>query len=99
MSARRVQDVVKILGLAFDLSENGIERMLQRTIDGVALSGSQLLQIGVDALASLITMLAVTASEVSEHLLAFEDGLGDVIQNGTRGDYNMGSRLRALGFS
>ena len=81
MLAHRVQDVVEILGLALDLPENGIERMLQRAIDRITLSGPQLLEIRVDALARLVAVLPVVAAEVAEHLLALEDGLGDLIQH------------------
>ena len=84
MGARRVQDVMQILGLALDLSEDGVERMLQRAVDRIPLRRPQLLEIGVDALARLIAVLPVIAAEVSEHLLALEDGLGDVVQHAAR---------------
>ena len=44
-------DVVQVLVLALDLSENRIERMLQRAINRMPLRRPQLVEIAVDALA------------------------------------------------
>ena len=98
MAARRVQDVMQVLGLALDLPENGIERVLQRAVNRIPLRRPQLVEIGVDALARLIAVFPVVAAEVPEHLLALEDGLRNVIQHADRSDYSTGFRLQALGF-
>ena len=93
--ARRVQDVVQVLGLALDLAEDRIERMLQRAVDRVPLRRPQFFEIGVDALARLLAALAVVAAEVLDDLFALEDGLGDVVQHGVRSDYSTAATLKA----
>ena len=55
--------------------------MLQRAVELVPLRRAQLVEIAVDALARLRAALAVAAAQVLEHLLAREDGLGDVIEH------------------
>ena len=55
----RVDDVVQVLVLALDLSEDRIERMLQRAVDRMPLRRPQLVEVAVDAFASLVAALAV----------------------------------------
>ena len=77
------EHVVQILVLALDLPENGIERMLQRSIDRVPLGRAQFVEVAVDALARrLVPARAVCPAEVLDHLFAGQHSLCDVIKHG-----------------
>jgi hypothetical protein len=52
---------------ALDLSQNRIERVLQRAVERIALGGPQLLEIGEDPLTRLLS--AVAASQITGHIL------------------------------
>jgi hypothetical protein len=65
----------------FDFAQDGIERMLQRTVDGVALRGPQLVEVGMDPLARLELRLTGAATQITRYFLAREDCLGDVVEH------------------
>jgi hypothetical protein len=50
-ACRRAVHDVDVLADAFDLPEDGVERVLQRTIDRVALCGAELVEIREDPFA------------------------------------------------
>ena len=66
---------------AFDLAEDRIERVLQRAVDGVALRRPQLVEIRMDPLPRLEFGLPMAATQISRHVLAREDCLGDVVEH------------------
>ena len=77
------EHVVQILVLALDLPQNGIERVLQRSIDRVPLGRAQLVEVAVDALArSLVSPGAVCPAEVLDDLFAGQHSLCDGIKHG-----------------
>ena len=71
---------VDVLVDALDLAENRIERVLQRAVDGIALRGPQLVEVGVDALARLEFRLSVPAAQVLGNVLPRQYRLSDVVE-------------------
>ena len=69
---------------AFDLAQDRIERMFQGTVDRISLRRPQLVEVGVDALASLELRLPVAPTQVPRHLVARENCLGDVVEHDPR---------------
>ena len=61
--------------MAFDLAEDGKERMLQRAVNRIPLRRAQLVEIPVNSLASLRAALAVPAAQVLQYFRAREHGL------------------------
>ena len=70
VAAHRRRHVVQVLVLALDLAQDGIQRMLQRAIELVALRRAQLLEIGADLLARIL-----------QHILARKYGLRDLVEH------------------
>jgi len=71
----RVGDVMELFVMAFDLAEDGKERMLQRAVNRIPLRRAQLVEIPVNSLASLRAALAVPAAQVLQYFRAREHGL------------------------
>jgi hypothetical protein len=59
---------MEVLGLALDFPQDGVERVLECAVQTVTLRRPQLVQILVDALARVL-----------QHVLAREDGPGDIV--------------------
>ena len=68
-----------MLGLAVDLAEDRIERVLEHPVDGVALPRAQLVEVLVHTLLGLLAGGAMAAVEIRHHFLAREDALGDLV--------------------
>ena len=85
--ARRLLRDLDVLLDALDLAQDRIERVLQRAVDGIALRGPQLVEVGVDPLARLQLALPVPAAQVARDVLAREDRLGDVVWEHVPRDY------------
>jgi hypothetical protein len=64
-----------------ELPENRVQRVLERTIQLIALRGAQFVEIAHDARARLLAPQAVAAVEVSRDLVAGEDRLGDLVDH------------------
>ena len=79
--ARRLLRDLDMLVDPFNLPEDGIERMLQRTVDGVSLRRSEFVEVGMDPLARLELRLTGAATQIARYFLAREDCLGDVIEH------------------
>jgi hypothetical protein len=72
---------MKVLVLALDLAKDGIQRMLQRSIQPVALRGAQLVEICEDPLPGLLAALAASP-QVLHDFFAGKYSLSDVIKHG-----------------
>ena len=70
-----------MLGLAVDLSENGIERVLECAVDRVPLRRPQLVEVAADTVPHLRPGLAVAAVNVSDDVLAREHRLREVVEH------------------
>jgi hypothetical protein len=66
---------------AFNLAQDGIERVLQRSVHRRTLRRSQLVEIPFDALARRGATHAVAAFEVSRHLFTAQHSPGDVVEH------------------
>jgi hypothetical protein len=66
---------------AIDLAEDWIEGMFQRPVDRIALGRAELVEVPVDSLARVQFGLAMPATQVSRHVFAGEDSLGDVVEH------------------
>ena len=66
---------------AFDLAKDWIERVLQRTVNRIALRRTQFVEIRVDPFACLEFRLPMAAAQVPRHVIPGEDGLGDVVEH------------------
>jgi hypothetical protein len=77
----RLPDVVDALGSAIDLAQDRIERVPERLVDRVALRGTHLVEVGLDALACGRPFRFAAGLQVAGDLLAGEDGFGDFVVN------------------
>ena len=73
----RLNRKVLVLDDAIDLPQDGVERILQRAIELVALRGLQLVQVAHDARARVITGQAMSAFQEPRDIFTRENGLGD----------------------
>ena len=85
VAGRRGNGVVQILVLALDFPEDGVERMLQRSIQLVPLRGPQFVEIGDDTFPHLVAALAIAPSQVLDDLRPCQHGQGDVIEHESSG--------------
>ena len=70
---RGTLEAIDVLRMPVDLAKNRVERVLQRAVDGMALTGAQLVEVAVDALLGLLAGGAVASVEIGHHLLAREN--------------------------
>ena len=71
---------VDVLVDPLDLAKNGVERMLQRPVDGVALGGAELVEIPVNALAGVWPGCAMPPAQIPRDVLTRQHCLGNVIE-------------------
>ncbi len=81
---------------SIDLAEDGVKGMFQRTVEGIALSSTQLFKVARDALSRDKAALAVVALDVARDLLPRQDGLGDLVERGHESHYIITIRSRTL---
>ena len=82
VAARGGDGVVLLFGLSLDLPENGVERMLQRPVELIALCRPKLVEVGVDALARARLVFAVSAAQILDDFLTSENRLGELVEHG-----------------
>ena len=71
----RRDGVMQVLGLALDLAQYRIERMLQRAVNRVPLRRAQLVEIGVNPIARPGAAFAISAPQIFDDFLARQYGL------------------------
>src|SRR5262245_1351724 len=76
----------------FYLAQDRIERVLEGSIDRIALRRPQLIEVGVDPFASFELGLPVTTPQVAPYVLTRQHRLGDVVEHAAR-DYIKDSGL------
>jgi hypothetical protein len=81
---RRLLRDPDVLVDSLDLPQDGIEGVLQRAINRIALRRPQLVEVGVDPLSRLELGLAVTAPQVSRDVFTREDCLSDLVEHQAR---------------
>ena len=81
VAGRRGNGVVQILVLALDFPEDGVERMLERSIQLVPLRRPQFVEIGDDTFPHLVAALAIAPPQVLDDLRPCQHGEGDVIEH------------------
>ena len=88
VASDRGRDVVQVLVLSFDFSQDGVQRMLERAVNRITLGGLEFIQVGVYACPRLAIAAAIAkaALEVLDDLLSGQNSLGDVIDHFAAGD-------------
>ena len=81
VAARGGDDVLQLLVLALDLTEDRVERVLERPVDLVALGGLELVKVAVNPLPGPLAAIPVPAAKILDDLFAREHGLGDFVQH------------------
>ena len=64
-----------------DLSQDGIERVLEGAIDRIALRRPEFVEVGVNPLARIELGLAMSAPKITGDILSRENGLRDVVEH------------------
>jgi hypothetical protein len=70
-----------VLADALDLAQDRVQRMFERTVDGVALRRAQLFQIRLDPRPCGAAALAVAPQQVACDLFPRQYGLGDLVDH------------------
>jgi hypothetical protein len=80
-AARGVDGVLDVLGDAPDLSQDRVQRVLQRPVEPVPLRRPQLDEVRLDALAGVGFRRALDAAQVLRDVVAREHRLCDVVRS------------------
>src|SRR5262245_3369518 len=75
----RVFSAIDVLNDALDLSQNRIQRVLQRAVEAVALRRTQLRKVRLDLLAGVRFRAAVFSAQVLRDFIAREHGSSDLV--------------------
>ena len=80
---RRVDRRRRVLADAFDLSQNRVEGIFERSIQLVALCRAQLFEIRDDSLASSLSREPVATFQITCDFVSGQNGLGDFVHQST----------------